>query len=64
VDNDVVGYNIDLNQGDIIIATGNVDTYEITGLSGGTLYTVRVSAFDASGNESALSSSITVTTNQ
>ena len=60
----VVGYNIDLNQGDIILAAGNVTTYEVTGLSGGTTYTVRVSAFDASGNESALSSSITVNTLQ
>lgn len=60
----VVGYNVDLNQGDIILAAGNVTTYEVTGLSGGTTYTVRVSAFDASGNESALSNSITVTTNQ
>jgi hypothetical protein len=64
VDNDVVGYNIDLNQGDIILATGNVDTYEITGLSGQTTYTVYVSAFDASGNESNLSNSITVNTLQ
>ena len=60
----VVGYNIDLNQGDIILAAGNVTTYEVTGLSGGTTYIVRVSAFDASGNESALSNSITVTTTQ
>ena len=60
----VVGYNIDLNQGDIILAAGNVTTYEVTGLSGGTAYIVRVSAFDASGNESALSNSITVTTTQ
>ena len=60
----VVGYNIDLNQGDIILAAGNVTTYEVTGLSAFTAYTVRVSAFDASGNESNLSSSITVTTNQ
>jgi len=60
----VVGYNIDLNQGDIILAAGNVTTYEVTGLSGQTAYVVRVSAFDASGNESALSNSITVTTTQ
>jgi hypothetical protein len=61
----VVGYNVDLNQGDIIIATGNVDTYEITGLSGQTTYYVRVSAFDASGNESGLSSpALEVTTTQ
>ena len=60
----VVGYNIDLNQGDIILSAGNVTTYEVTGLSGGTTYTVRVSAFDASGNESALSNSITVNTLQ
>ena len=60
----VVGYNIDLNQGDIILAAGNVTTYEVTGLSGGTAYIVRVSAFDASGNESALSNSITVNTLQ
>jgi hypothetical protein len=64
VDNDVVGYNIDLNQGDIILATGNVDTYEITGLSGQTTYTVYVSAFDASGNESTLAGPITANTTQ
>ena len=60
----VVGYNIDLNQGDIILAAGNVQTYEVTGLSPQTAYVVRVSAFDASGNESALSNSITVNTLQ
>ena len=60
----VVGYNIDLNQGDIILAAGNVTTYEVTGLSPQTAYVVRVSAFDASGNESALSNSITVNTLQ
>jgi len=60
----VVGYNIDLNQGDIILSAGNVTTYEVTGLSGGTTYVVRVSAFDASGNESSLSNSITVNTLQ
>ena len=61
----VVGYNIDLNQGDIILSTGNVTTYEITGLSEYTTYYVRVSAFDASGNESGLSSpSLEVTTTQ
>ena len=60
----VVGYNIDLNQGDIILAAGNVTTYEVTGLSAQTTYTVYVSAFDASGNESALSNSITVNTLQ
>ena len=61
----VVGYNIDLNQGDIILATGNVTTYEITGLSEYTTYYVRVSAFDASGNESGLSSpALEVTTTQ
>ena len=58
----VAGYNVDLNQGDIILAAGNVTTYEVTGLSPLTVYTVRISAFDASGNESALSNSITVIT--
>ena len=51
----VAGYNIDLNQGEIILSTGNVTTYEVTGLSGQTTYSVRLSAFDASGNESELS---------
>jgi hypothetical protein len=60
----VVGYNVDLNQGDIILSTGNVTTYEITGLSGGTQYSVRLSAFDASGNESGLSPALIVNTPQ
>lgn len=60
----VVGYNIDLNQGDIILAAGNVTTYEVTGLSPQTQYTVYVSAFDASGNESALAGPITANTTQ
>jgi hypothetical protein len=60
----VVGYNIDLNQGDIILAAGNVTTYEVTGLSPQTQYTVYVSAFDASGNESTLAGPITANTTQ
>jgi hypothetical protein len=58
----VVGYNIELNQGDQIISIGNVTNYQITGLNGLTTYRIALSAFDASGNESSISNVIDVTT--
>ena len=58
----VVGYNIELNQGEQIIAIGNVNTYQITGLNGLTTYRIALSAFDASGNESNISNVIDVET--
>jgi hypothetical protein len=60
----VVGYNIELNQGEQIISIGNVNTYQITGLNGLTTYRIALSAFDASGNESNISNVIDVETPQ
>jgi len=60
----VVGYNIELNQGEQIISIGNVTSYQITGLNGLTTYRIALSAFDASGNESDISNVIDVETPQ
>jgi hypothetical protein len=60
----VVGYNIDLNQGEQIITIPNVTSYQITGLNGLTTYRIALSAFDASGNESNISNVIDVETTQ
>ncbi|KJD34905.1 hypothetical protein PW52_12405 [Tamlana sedimentorum] len=56
----VVGYNIYINNN--LIATTNNTSYNLSGLTSGTTYTVRVTAFDALNNESEYSNSVTFTT--
>ncbi|MFS1513036.1 fibronectin type III domain-containing protein [Chengkuizengella sp. SCS-71B] len=46
----VVGYRIYLD--DVLITTVTITNYNFTGLEGGTLYSLSVSAIDAAGNES------------
>jgi len=58
----VTGYKIYKN-GVLEITLGSVTTYQATGLSSGATYQFTVSALDAAGNESNLSSSVSVTTN-
>ncbi|MBX2955401.1 MAG: fibronectin type III domain-containing protein [Cyclobacteriaceae bacterium] len=57
----VAGYEILVNN--IIFDTTAVTSYVATGLEPGTLYNFTVKAFDASGNKSAASSVLAVTTN-
>ncbi|WP_340067298.1 fibronectin type III domain-containing protein, partial [Ascidiimonas aurantiaca] len=57
----VIGYRVYRN-GTVVATLGNVQSYTFTGLSQNTTYTMAVSALDASGNESAASSSLAVTT--
>lgn len=64
----VEGYDLQLNGGafsNTIVNIGNVLTYDITGLSPSTLYSVQVRAYDTAEppNYSAWSSSVTATTN-
>ncbi|MEW7292800.1 endonuclease [Aquimarina sp. 2304DJ70-9] len=56
----VAGYNVYQN-GTFIVATSGT-TYDISGLTPGTTYTFEVNAYDASGNISAFSNLINVTT--
>ena len=58
----VSGYNIYLDDSNIGNATGT--STSVTGLSPNTTYNVKVSAYDAAGNESAQSSGINVTTTE
>lgn len=57
----VVGYEILVNGS--VVDTTNVASHMVTGLEPGTLYNFTVKAFDASGNRSAASSALAVTTN-
>ncbi|WP_338239211.1 fibronectin type III domain-containing protein [Persicobacter diffluens] len=56
----VLGYHI--YQDGFIIQTVSATSYKVSGLNTSTNYTFAVSAFDAAGNESELSESISVTT--
>jgi parallel beta-helix repeat protein len=56
----VTGYNI--YRGGVKIGTAAGTSYSNAGLSAGTSYTYRVSAFDAAGNEGGLSTEVTATT--
>jgi chitodextrinase len=56
----VTGYRI--YRGGTSVATASATTFTDTGLSAGTSYSYAVRAFDAAGNESAASNSLTVTT--
>ncbi len=62
-DNEIVtGYNIYRNNAKIQFVQAPTTTYQDTGLAPGATYTYRVSALDASSNESALSEPLQVTT--
>lgn len=57
----VIGYKV--YKGGVLEATlGNVSSYQATGLTAETTYQFTVSALDATGNESALSNTLSVTT--
>jgi len=56
----VTGYNVFLNGSNLGPATGT--STSISGLTAGTTYSFTVNAFDAAGNTSALSNSVSVTT--
>ncbi len=56
----VTGYNI--YQDGIVISSTSSTSFVVTGLTAGSTYLFNVSAFDAAGNESATSSTISVTT--
>jgi hypothetical protein len=56
----VAGYRI--YRGGAAVATSSGTTFTNTGLSAGTSYAFTVRAFDAAGNESGASNSVTVTT--
>ena len=57
----VTGYKI-FKDGNLEATLGNVNTYQVTGLTASTAYSFTVTALDASGNESAPSSAVSVTT--
>jgi subtilisin family serine protease len=59
-DTGVTGYNIYLNGSNI--GSSATTSTSVTGLNPSTTYAVRVSAYDAAGNESTLSTAINVTT--
>ncbi|MDT7831619.1 endonuclease [Flavobacteriaceae bacterium S356] len=56
----VTGYNILFNG--LVVGTSNTTSYDATGLSASTAYTVTVQAYDAAGNTSSASSSLVVNT--
>jgi chitodextrinase len=56
----VTGYNVYLNG--VALATTKTRSFTQSGLTAGTTYTYRVSAFDAAGNISALTAPVSVTT--
>lgn len=57
----VTGYKIYVNGSYYATVSGSTTSYLATGLTNGTAYTVRISAVDAAGNESAQSTAQTVT---
>ncbi len=58
----VTGYKI-FKDGVLEATLGNVSTYQVTGLVASTAYNFTVTALDAAGNESAVSNTVSVTTN-
>ena len=58
----VTGYNVYMNDTKVNATPVTVTTYNLTGLTAGTEYTVTVTAVDAAGNESAGSDQATFTT--
>ena len=56
----VTGYNILLDN--VQVGTSNTTSYNVTGLTGSTSYNVTIQAYDATGNTSASSSQLMVTT--
>ena len=58
----VAGYNVYVNEAKVNASPVTVTEYDLTGLTEATEYTVRVSAVDAAGNESARSEATTFTT--
>ncbi|WP_422861150.1 DUF2341 domain-containing protein [Flagellimonas sp. W118] len=57
----VTGYKI-FKDGALETTLGNVNTYQVTGLTASTAYNFTATALDAAGNESAASNSVSVTT--
>ena len=57
----VTGYKI-FKDGNLEATLGNVNTYQVTGLTASTAYSFTVTALDAAGNESVPSSAVSVTT--
>jgi len=60
-DTGVTGYKI-YRDGSLEATLGNVNSYQITGLTPGTTYSLTAKALDASGNESIESNQVTVVT--
>ena len=58
----VAGYNVYVNDTKVNAAPVTGTTYDLTGLTEGTEYTVTVTAVDAAGNESEPSEAVTFTT--
>ena len=58
----VTGYNV-FKDSNLEATLGNVNTYQVTGLTANTSYSFTVSALDAAGNESVQSTAVPVTTN-
>ncbi len=56
----VTGYNVLFNG--LVVGTSNTTSYDATGLSASTAYTVTIQAYDAAGNISSSSSSLIVNT--
>lgn len=61
-DTAVTGYKI-FKDGVLEATLGNVSTYQVTGLTASTTYSLTVTALDAASNESPNSNSVSVTTN-
>ncbi|AXG71264.1 pesticidal crystal protein Cry22Aa [Kordia sp. SMS9] len=59
---DLTGYNI--YQDDVIVATEVSNSFVVTNLAPNTIYTFKITAFDAAGNESASSNEVTIITLQ
>lgn len=60
-ESDLAGYNIYQDSVKITASLVTGTTYQVTGLTNGVAYTFQVSAVDKSGNESALSDSVSAT---
>ena len=57
----VTGYKI-FKDGSLEVTLGNVGSYQVTGLTAETSYSFSATALDAAGNESAISNTVSVTT--